>query len=192
MPLPAYALALLSGKSTITASKAIVPNIDDHSGNLVLIDMEHSKIHDGLGYQLSGEVSILGAGGSFDFYIKPFSGTGIHWRDYRVSTNGAPVKIALYENPTIAVTGTQATPMNRNRFSSNVSSALISTEASASAVGSLMDVMRIEELSKTGGELEGLAAEWVMKGSNSYLMRITNEDNSAVKLTHRFFWYEHD
>lgn len=193
MGLPAFVNRLLGGRSAVNSADIFPLIADPYTGCIGTMESEHLHIHAGRGFQLSGEITSLAASLSTDFFVLPFSGSGIHFRDYRISSNGAPVKVELYEDPTIAITGTQAAPVNRNRYSSKVSSSGIFHSASASALGTFLDITRIEGTgvgANVTGEVEGFPIEWIMNPANTYLMRVSNENGSAVKLTYRMFWYE--
>lgn len=193
MPLPAFVNRIISGRSSVNSADAFPLISDPYSGCLGTIESEHLHIHAGRGFQLSGEIATLAASLSTDMWIKPFSGQAIHFRDYRFSSSGAPVKVTLYENPTIAISGTQLTPINRNRISTKISSAAVFSGASMSALGTFLDVTRIEGTgvgANETGEIEGFPVEWIIDGGNTYLLRISNEDTSSVKITYRMFWYE--
>lgn len=167
--------------------------VDQYSGSLRTIEQEHAEIHEGHGYNLSGELPSLAAGASLYIHIDPVA--AVHWRYYKFTADGGPFDVELFKNPTIDVQGTsQLTPVNRNDLSSNVSSTLIYTDTTFTADGSRLDIDRAYA-SGTGvhaaSEIEGLAVEWVINGGNTYALKVTNNDTNAIVLTYRFFWYEH-
>ena len=167
--------------------------VEPYSGSVRTIEQEHAEIHSGNGYQLSGRLTSLAAGASAYILIDPAS--PVHWRHYRFTADGGPFDVELYENPTVTTPGAALTPVNRNRISSNTSGAAITVPAAVDVTddGDLLDITEALTTGtgvRSAGELEGLPAEWIIDGGNTYVLKITNNDNSAIVLAYRFFWYE--
>lgn len=184
---------LLAGLSAVDSSTAIHACLDPYTGAVQTIETEHLHIHAGRGFQCSGAIATIAASSGVDFYITPFSNQAMHLRNYQFSADGAPITLSFYENPTIAITGTQCSPVNRNRISSKVSSAGIFHTASATSLGTFLDSTRIEGTgtgANTTGETEGPAVEWILDSSKKYLIRAINNDSGSVRLNYRMFWYE--
>lgn len=165
--------------------------IEQYSGSLRTIEQEHATIHDGNGYQLSGEIAALANAASAYFLIDPSA--PIHWRDYRLFSDDAPIDIEFFENPTTTDNGTTLTPLNRNRLSANTSTAAVYSGPTVTADGSRLYISRIvgtgTGANKTG-EVEGLPVEWIIDGGNTYLLKVTNNSGGPVDLIYQFFWYE--
>ena len=165
--------------------------VDQFSGAVGTIEQEHLQIHKGNGYQLSGEIAALGTTDSAYFLIDPVS--PIHWRDYRIFADDAPLDIELFENPTTTVNGTALTPLNRNRLSSNTATAAVYSGPTVTDDGDRLYISRIVGTgtgANTTGEVEGLPVEWIIDGGNTYLLKITNNSGGNVDLIYQFFWYE--
>lgn len=178
-------------KHTIVLDTAGENVVEQYSNAVETIETEHAKIHSGQGYQLSGEIVALGAGSSEYFLIDP--SIPIHWRYYSVLADGAPIEVELFENPTTTDNGSPLTPLNRNRLSSNDSSASIYSGPTVTDDGGRLYLSRIVGTgtgANTTGELEELPVEWIIDSGNTYILKITNDDSNAVDLIYQFFWYE--
>lgn len=165
---------------------------DTYSKALKTIETEHFRIHAGQGFALSGTITGLAAGASTYLHVDPL--TPIHFRYYKFAANGGPFDVGLYENPVVNVQGTaELTPRNRNRLSSTVSATKIYTGTTFSSDGTRLDLDRAISTgtgAHAASEIEGVAVEWILDGGNTYALKITNNDNGAINLVYRFFWYE--
>jgi len=164
--------------------------IETYSKALTTIESEHARIHQGKAFQLSDKVTGLLATGSHYFLIDPT--TPIHWRDYKFLTDGAPVDIELFENPTVTDNGTALTPLNRNRLSATVSAASIYSGPTVTDDGARIYIDGIVGTGdkKSTGSTEGIAGEWIVDGGNTYLLKLTNNGAVTISYIYQFFWYE--
>ena len=166
--------------------------VEQYSNAVRTIEQEHAMIHDGNAYQLSGRLASLASAASEYILIDP--STPVHWRYFKFQSEGGPFDVELFKNPTTTDPGSALTPVNRNDISSNTSSSTITEAPTVTDDGTRMDldVSSLEGTgSRTRGALEGVGgAEWVIDGGNTYLIKVTNNDNSAILLTYKFFWYE--
>jgi len=168
-------------------------NADPYANAIITIESEHAHIHEGEGFQISGEAAAIGAGASAYFLIDPI--LPVHWRDYRFIADGAPVDIELFENPTVTDNGTAITSYNRNRLSSHTAQVVVYSGPTVTDDGTRLYITRIVGTgtgANAKGEVEGLPLEWVVDNGNTYLMKLTNNDTSDVSIIYNFFWYELD
>jgi len=164
--------------------------IEPYSGAVITIESEHARIHQGKGFQLSNKITGLLSTESHYFLIDP--STPIHWRDYKFLTDGAPVDIELFENPTITANGTALTPLNRNRLSATVSTSAVYANPTVTSDGDRLYIDGIVGSGdkKSTGSTEGIAGEWIIDGGNTYLLKLTNNDTVTINYIYQFFWYE--
>jgi len=186
--------------SIVTANNPLPIRITDAEGNDVVeqfsdavkvIDTEHAHIHNGNVYQLSGTITGLASTASAYILIDPT--TPIHWRYFKFTADGGPFDIEFFENPTTTADGADQTPINRNRLSANTSASNIYEGPTVTDDGSRLDIATAISTGtgvNAAGELEGVVAEWIIDGDNTYLLKITNNDNGTLDFTYRFFWYE--
>ncbi len=162
--------------------------VEAYSKALKVIETDHAHIHDGNGYEVSGLIPALAASGVSYFYINP--SVPIHWRDFSIKSDGGPVLIELFENPTVTADGSSITAYNRNRLSSNTATAAVSSGPTVTADGTRIFVDKIFVAGNQGGESQGPPVEWIIDGGNTYLLKITNEDTNTTDFVYQFFWYE--
>jgi len=162
---------------------------DSHTNSLINIEWEHSRIHDGYGFQYSSQLNNL-ATGSITYLLMNTTTNGIHWRDYSITCDSAPLLIELYENPTITNYGTLQNISNRNRFSSVISTVLIYANSTIVTDGTLLIVDGILGTKQDTGSTGSIALEWILKTDSIYTIKITNNNSNNVNCITRAFWYE--
>jgi len=175
----------------VVKDDAGVPVVESYSGAIRTIETDHAMIHDGKGFQLSGEIISLANGADAYFLIDPT--TPIHWRNYKFSADTAPINIRLFENPTTTANGTVLSPLNRNRLSATVSTSAIYSGPTVTADGTELYLTRIVGTGSGAnrtGENVGLPLEWIIDGGNTYLLKVSNTSGGVANLTYEFFWYE--
>lgn len=182
---------LLTAKNINDRTEVLEVRADPESSVLVFIDFEHSKVHSGLLFSLSGVISSLAAGSTTYFHGLTDSRV-VHFREGNVSATGAPIDIAFYEGATVSANGTELTALNRNRKSSNTPTLQTFSGPTVTDVGTLLEagVITVSGPGKQSGNASLFGTEWILKNATSYLIEITNNDNSAVDIYYNFFWYE--
>lgn len=158
------------------------------------ISPEHAKIHDGNGYTASFVTSsdaIPSNGGKIGVLLfNPSSFSFPHLRIWEWDTEQAPANVALYENPTVAVTGTNVGINNMNRISSNVSSLTMFNVSSASDLGTpLLEGHLISGGKDTGGSHPNATIEWILAPATNYYFEFTNNTNNNTDVGFFAFWY---
>ena len=89
------------------------------------------------------------------------------------------------------VNGTPIIIYNRNRLSSNTTSTAIYDSPTVTSDGTQLDFDKISGTSKhTGGEVQGIPAEWIVDSGNTYIIKVTNNDNSNADVLFKLFFYE--
>lgn len=174
-------LSVLSWPDTIT-------NATDVSKAIIVIELEHSKIHQGKGWEVSIEAGSIGAGASFNVLYKINEGRP-HLRNYSVAVSDGPVTVRLFEEPTVTANGTEVTPRNRNRAESDINGVQVFTGPTLTADGTRLETTFLPALgNKVGGNVNSAYEEWILN-DEYYLLRITNGSNSSITAVINAFWY---
>ena len=174
-------LSVLSWPDTIT-------NATDVSKAIIVIELEHSKIHQGKGWEVSIEAGSIGAGASFNVLYKINEGRP-HLRSYSVTVSDGPVTVRLFEEPTVTANGTEVTPRNRNRAESDINGVQVFTGPTITADGTRLETTFLPALgNKVGGNVDSAYEEWILN-EEYYLLRITNGSNSSITAVINAFWY---
>jgi len=161
-------------------------NFDDVSGGIIIADIIHQRIHEGISY-VSGQSAIYGNSEEREFCITaPDTTTRVHMRlTFRF---GGRYLIELFENPTL-VEGSALGILNRDRNSSNTATTTIKNVTSITSDGDSL-------ISEYGGSTGSSAAranqeniEIILKQNEQYLIRITSNDPSN-RIVWQLNWYE--
>jgi len=167
----------------------LLTNATDISGAFIQIGLEHSKIHQGKGWEVSIEAGSIGAGASYNVLFKVIEGRP-HLRQYSVAVSDGPVTVRLFEAPTVTANGTEASPRNRNRAESDINGVQVFTGPTITADGTRLETSFLPALgNKVGGNVGSFYEEWILNEAN-YLLRITNGSNSSVTAVINAFWYD--
>jgi hypothetical protein len=174
-------LSVLSWPDTLT-------NATDVSKAIIVIELEHSKIHQGKGWEISIEAGTIGAGASFNVLYKINEGRP-HLRNYSVTVSDGPVTVRLFEAPTVTANGTEVSPRNRNRAESDINGVQVFTGPTITADGTRLETTFLPALgNKVGGNVDSAYEEWILN-EEYYLLRITNGSNSSITAVINAFWY---
>lgn len=185
--------SFFEGEMTINESIPvnITSPIEDHSGGLISIDYEHERIHSGRGFQYSGRLIGLAAA-SETYMLANTTSNSIHWRDFQLSCDAAPILVELFEAPTITSYGTLQNVSNRNRYSSINSSSSIYLNPTITNDGLLLMEDEIIGTKHTAGSTGAIALEWILRSNDSYVVKITNNNGNGVNCAVKAFFYESD
>jgi hypothetical protein len=169
---------------------------DSILGLLGTIDAAHKEIHEGETFEAWYRVpngSTIANNGTLDMIIS----TGAkELHIVEAIAFGGDCELDVYVDGTYSG-GTSFTPINLKHSSSEVSTASVSTQATAitvSAVGTLKD----EDLffGGTGGNARGGAiradTEIIWKINSDYLIRLTNRSGQAQRFMIKLQWYEEE
>ena len=162
----------------------------DRSGEAVpTIVKEHFKIHEGSGFTSSFSFSV---GNGEDYYILLANPAGNypHIRKYTITSDGAPVDIRLFEEPTVSDAGSVADGVNNNRNSPITPSLVVTKDATITDDGDVVEVDAIVGAKHSGGNAKGIIVEWILDPSKSWVIKVTNNSGGSADMTFNMFWYE--
>lgn len=182
---------LLTAKSAADRTEVLELKADPITSSLIFVDAEHSRIHAGRMFSLSGQMT-LGAG--VTAYLHGLTDSlNVHFRAASLVSTGAPISIALLENATVSNNGTPMIALNRKRSSTNTSALQVFSGPTVTNPGTALEygLLPVIGQNNTGGIASMFASEWVLDLHNtSYLVRMTNNDNAEVTVNYNFLWYE--
>lgn len=172
--------------TTTTTTESSIP-IDDVSGNVPVIDTDHYQLHQGRAYNFSELVNI-GNGSNQDYYFTLTGGA--HLRFWTIFANTGPITITLYENPTVSADGTEQTAPNMSRYSTNTTTVTLYKGPTVTGVGTYLESDTLFAAKKDGaGSTTDNPLEWILKHSNTYLLRINNGSGGATDVHVKIQWY---
>jgi hypothetical protein len=167
----------------------LLTNATDISGAIIQINLEHSKIHKGNGWEVSIETGSISQGANFDVLFKVNEGRP-HLRQYGATVSDSPATIRLYEAPTVTADGTEQTTRNRNRSQSDLNGVQVYTGPTVTGTGTRLETVSIPSGgNKIGGNIGSFYEEWILN-EGMYLLRLTNGSNSSITAVINAFWYE--
>jgi hypothetical protein len=163
-------------------------NATDASGALIQINLEHSKIHQGEGWNVNIEIPAIASGANHYILFRVVSGNP-HLRSYGVTVSDSPVTLRLYDSPTVTTLGTEAPPRNRKRSASDTNGVLVYSGSTISNDGTLLETDYLPSGgNKTGGNAESFYEEWILD-EGDYALKITNGSNNSIQAYAHAFWY---
>jgi hypothetical protein len=166
----------------------ILADAQDISRALKLISLEHSKIHQGEGWEVSIESGNIGAGASLYILFRVNEGRP-HLRSYGVTVSDSPVTIRLFEAPTVTATGTEQQPRNRNRAESDQNGVQVFVGPTITADGTRLETDFLPPGgNKIGGSAGSFYEEWILN-EDDYILKITNNSNNTITAVINAFWY---
>lgn len=156
---------------------------------LQIIEIEHYKIHKGNHYNVNDyDISPLGAGATVEFVMTtPDTATQVHLKFETFSSTGATIE--LYEGTSGVTGGTNITPRNNNRQSTNKSSVTLIKDPTI-AVDGVRASGFLAGANRNGGSSE-INTELILDRNQSYLVRITSLASSN-NISWSAIWYELD
>lgn len=173
-------------------------SIDSRSFARKTIEYEHSRIHDGYGFDCDIEFTLIGTTPKY-YHIKTGSDE-IHLKDIVITTNKAEVKLYLFKNPTVTLNAspTEETIFNSDDDQINSSSMKIYNNSTVSADGTIRKVYYLSGSTGVGHSSAGEASaygvwEYILLPNTSYLIKIvrivTDGDTTGV---FKIRYYEED
>jgi len=159
--------------------------MDEKTRTLINIDTVHSEIHKGNHFFIAGHQDV-GAGSSIDFTVVTTTGVKVHLL-FEIEGTDA-VSVEAYEDVTVDVQGTSATPQNNDRNSSNSSQVTVRVGDTFSDTGTKFSE-RYSGARKVTGFLDR-EEELILKENTTYLFRIKNESTSTNHISYYGKWYE--
>lgn len=163
---------------------------DQYSLAIPVIASEHSMIHKGKAFTHGSLHLALANNGIYYHLLANPAANYPHLRIIRLTCEGAPFWIELFEAPTTTVNGTDATVVNNNRNSLNTSELLMYHAPTVTADGLQLGATMITGSGSAGGSSEFSEIEWILKPSTNYLIKITNKSGAARDFSLETFHYE--
>jgi hypothetical protein len=165
-------------------------NATDISNAIITINLEHSKIHQGEGWEVSIETGNIASAASYYVLFKTSEGYRPHLRSYEVTATDSPITIRLFEGATVSADGSEVTARNRNRNESDVNGISVFSQPTVTNEGTRLETDFIPTSgNKAGGNVGSFYEEFVLKPSTNYLIKITNGSNNTVDAFFNAFWY---
>lgn len=152
-----------------------------------------SKTRFGRSYQISGMLTIPANSSRETRFVT--NDLCVVLTSFSVETNGADLRIRLYENPTSATGGSEIIPRNLNRIYADDSSVQWFGGEIAFQGGLLIDDFEIygaEGIGNRsgGGDETNISLEWVYKKNTQYVRQYTNNTDESIKVSISSQWYE--
>lgn len=173
------------------------------TGFITTIAGDHRYIHKGIAFTVSGLSGSVAAGGTYKVAFKTpkLNAPGndgqeyIHWRPADFGGTATGVTAELYESSS-GISGTDATPLNRNRNSSLTSKMqqflIGATVTEGTRISILNNGSAGTGTSNQGGGC-GAEHELVLMPDTIYSITFTNRSGStATLISFELFWYEED
>lgn len=163
---------------------------DYEEGYFQVIDAEHHHIHDGVEWQYDHLFAAVADDGYARMRIYNNDGKAFHLQFF-VSTE-AKAYIKSYMNTTYSNDGTQRTAWNRSTCSTSTSVALVYTDPTINAIGSL----RVNDMTGSGigagqvGGSSGSRVESILCTGTDFLVEIHNKATTAKDIVISARWYE--
>lgn len=178
----------------VDGRKVVVDTLvaDANECNLVVMNLEHHKIHAGVHYTVSDYDSDVDNAGPKYWHIKT-PNTAVRFHLVFCVTTSGPALVEFFENPTTSADGTGLTAYNNDRTSDNTSTLSVYYDPTVSPDGTRIGVSFIGSegaapVGSAGGMLER-CHEMIPKQNEQYLVKVTvSNDNTKVAFT--LNWYE--
>jgi len=165
------------------------PSVDHTVDALNVINVLHHEIHEGEAYAMGSIFLGIADNANADILIKPI-GSSLHATFFGTSEGNAEAR--LLENPTIGDSGTQITPVNKNRTTSNESSSEIWTGPTVTSEGTVLyaGLMGGGTKNQTIGGAAEERDEIILNDGSLYITRITNKAGTAKNISIGCLYYE--
>lgn len=167
----------------------LVPHLDSATGDWITVSVEHSEIHEGDLYSYSDVFDIPNSGNRTILFITPPGPQLLHlFFEMDAEAEG---EMTFYEDTTYSSNGTQVTPINRNRISTNVADSLMYVAPVITSTGTLLRQRHWGSGKATGGATE-MFGEFILRPSTNYMLRIVNFTTSPNHCSTEVTWYRHE
>lgn len=168
--------------------------IDRFTGFPVVLTLDHTYIHQGIGFNLPGESGSVAAGATYAIAMQVPIGTFAHFRPTAWSSTANVGEMKFYEASTFTG-GSPLTPVNHNRNSKNISK--LTCTAGVTATNTSAILLSNETVGAGGNPVAsaggggGQNDEWVLRPGRTYVFQFENiGSTTATVFYHNFFWYE--
>jgi len=173
------------------ATEIMEKGIDGVTNAQMTVSHEHHEMHEGSHYFIKTYVENTGSSGTSDEFIftTPANGKRIHAKASLYADTDTTVNI--YEGSTVSANGTEVTPMNNNRNSTNTATLTAYAGPTVTDDGDIMWSSRNGGGRRAVGVGLGFNYEIIVKPETIYLFRITKNTAADTVVDIDFFWYEH-
>lgn len=164
--------------------------VDAVTRSLMVVEYEHHEIHDGRFFR-AGYVEDLANGDTAIVVL--FTPDSERWTHIRPAVDGeGEFEVKLFENPTSVTGGTEITPKNANRNSTNTSvDSLIHSPTAINVSGATQLSGLILGSGRSTGGNESALYEWILKQNETYIFMVINKTATTNQVNIRLQWYEH-
>lgn len=152
-----------------------------------VIDTVHEHIHEGKSFY-AFDVVTLAAGATFEFVVNTNDTHVKH--SFLQAYASEELEIWSYENAVTSTDGTSQPMLNRNRNSSNVSTATMYINPTGTDVTGATIVRHVRVGSKNTFSDVQSVNELVIKSNTKYVVRFINRGSQTTYLNWQWFWYE--
>ena len=169
--------------------------VDLYSSAKVAIAEEHWVVHEGLAFTANHKFTSVANSSSVDLLLINPAGNYPHIHVYDIACGRGDVDVLVYEDPTASANGTEITPGNPNRNSSNTPTLTMFHTPTITDVGTLLSQVWLPPTATGVGQQAGIflspaGTEWILAPSKSYLIRVTNNSGATISIWERIMFYE--
>jgi len=165
-------------------------------GNLSVVPHEHYRIHNGQAYftgalwgEINSPVNPVADNAAVEILVQ--AKTGMH-SIFDISASG-DCEIQRFKSVTFSDAGDVMASFNKNEYSTNTTSSIISCAPTVSDYGTELPPIFLPGGTggnAGGGQDGGYSRELVMKTGVDYLVRITNRKGQSSSISFNMEWYE--
>lgn len=179
-----------SAASDVQGMADAVGDATDNHGNVRTIETEHDETHAGRSFDFSFRAQIAGA--ATLYLVGRVGAKPVHFQDFAIKAASSPLVVSLLEGPTVTELGTPQPSRPRNRIRSSASTLAIYTGATVTDDGVMLfeDEMLGNATGQKIGGKEEYPAEWILRPSTDYAIKVTSGSEQAMNIAGHFFWYE--
>jgi len=170
--------------------------LDKFTGYQVAMTTDHTYIHQGKGFTISGTTGSLAASATYAIsFVTPVDKI-VHMRPSAFSSTANSLQGRIAEGSAMS-SGTVTAGKNRNRNSDRVSKVVCAVGATLSTEGAVLEYGQVGSGSNAsntaGGGSDGSSQEWVLKPNTTYSIRFENVGTVTATVGYfNIFWYEED
>ena len=150
------------------------------------IGFVHQLIHDGNGFHLSGKISSLANGSSYNILLNT-GNTETHLLVIHMDVTGAPCDIYIFEDTTVSSNGTTLSIHNTNRIKQLPYNGGAYHTPIVTGDGTQIDYHLLNGAKQSGGSSEVFDFEWVLKPNSNYLCRLMNNSAGSIDAGYELF-----
>jgi hypothetical protein len=157
-------------------NNTVLADVDNFSGHFIAMGEIHAHIHKGQFFTLDLVDEALADDGILGFRIATGAETpAVHMRS--IARTGGAARFTIYEGTTFTDNGSEGTPLNRNRISSNTFQSTVTTGPTADSLGTAIYDIIIPGTTgffSSGGGVTGSFEEFILARGESYYIRLQN------------------